>query len=109
MAQDMGKQEPEKGPLAKVRWGKRALRELGEIDSFVAMQSEDGAELVAKRIDWAVMILSNQPEIGRPGRLAGTRELAVRNTPYIICYRMGGETAWILGIQRGAKSWPSRF
>jgi toxin ParE1/3/4 len=109
MAQDMGNKEPDKSTLAKVRWGKRALRELAEIDSFISMQSEGSAELVAKRIGRAVELLSSQPEIGRLGRLTGTRELAVQHTPYLICYRMRGETVWILGIQRGAKSWPARF
>lgn len=104
----MGYEEPEESALAKVRWGKRALRELDEIDSYITMQSEQSAALVADRINRAIGILAEQPEIGRIGRLAGTRELPVQSTPFIINYRIRGEQVWILGIQRGAKSWPLR-
>jgi plasmid stabilization system protein ParE len=35
-----------------------------------------------------VASLSAQPRLGRPGRIAGTRELVIVGTPYIVPYRV---------------------
>ncbi|MCX7055916.1 MAG: type II toxin-antitoxin system RelE/ParE family toxin [Betaproteobacteria bacterium] len=44
------------------------------------------------RVLAAVDTLADQPSLGRPGRVPGTRELVVRKTRYIIPYRIRGET-----------------
>jgi plasmid stabilization system protein ParE len=43
------------------------------------------------------------PESGRPGRIAGTRELVIPRTPYVATYRVDGDAVRILrGLQRRA-------
>jgi len=37
--------------------------------------------------------LIETPEIGRPGRIEGTRELVIPRTPYIAAYRIEREMA----------------
>jgi plasmid stabilization system protein ParE len=37
-------------------------------------------------------LLAEQPNIGRPGRIPGTRELVAPKTSYIIPYRVRGDT-----------------
>jgi plasmid stabilization system protein ParE len=42
---------------------------------------------MAERIQEAVEYLMEYPNIGRPGRVSGTRELVVSGTPFVVVYR----------------------
>jgi plasmid stabilization system protein ParE len=44
------------------------------------------------------------PAIGRPGRVAGTRELIVHEN-YIVPYRVRGQHVDIITVQHVAKRW----
>jgi addiction module RelE/StbE family toxin len=64
---------------------------------------------VDDRIRAQVRQLLQFPETGRPGRIEGTRELVISQTPYIAAYRITGDTVRILRILRmlhGAQLWP---
>jgi plasmid stabilization system protein ParE len=67
----------------RVVWSRRAICHLVTLREFIAKDSEQNAALVAKRI-LAVELLETQPEMGRPGRVLGTRELVVPDTLYLI-------------------------
>jgi len=54
-------------------------------------------------------LLPNNPEMGRPGRVPGTRELLIPRTPFIVPYRLVGNTIQILRIFHGARRWPEAF
>jgi hypothetical protein len=45
----------------------------------------------------------------RPGRVANTRELVIRRTPYIVPYRVKGEVVQIITILHSAQRWPDRL
>jgi toxin ParE1/3/4 len=49
------------------------------------------------------------PGIGRPGRVAGTRELVTAGTPYIVPYRVAGDAVQIITVLHGAQNWPDRL
>jgi toxin ParE1/3/4 len=53
-----------------------------------------------------VELLQSHPEMGRPGRLPGTRELVVPDTPYIIPYRVRRERLDLLAVFHGHQRWP---
>jgi plasmid stabilization system protein ParE len=57
----------------------------------------------------AVSRQPNTPEIGRPGRVAGTRELVVSRTPYIAAYQVADGEIVILDVLHGAQKWPGVF
>lgn len=57
-------------------------------------------------ISSAVFRLGDHPERGREGRVAGTRELVVARTPYVVVYRLEAEAAVILRVLHGAQNWP---
>lgn len=67
-----------------VVWSRRAIRHLTHLHEQIEKDSSRNAALVATRILEAVKLLQDHPEIGRPGRVIGTRELVVTDTPYII-------------------------
>jgi toxin ParE1/3/4 len=52
--------------------------------------------------------LSENPELGAPGRVPNTRELVIPHTPVIIPYRVENGTLQILGIHHHSRRWPDR-
>ena len=92
----------------KVVWSRRAIRHLIHLRAYIAGDSERNAALVAKRILEAVDLLLTHPEIGRPGRVLGTRELVVADTPYIIPYRVRRERLELIAIFHGRQKWPMK-
>jgi plasmid stabilization system protein ParE len=58
------------------------------------------------RIRTCVEGLVQFPEMGRPGRIEGTRELVISSTPYIAAYRIVDEAVRILRVLHGAQQWP---
>jgi toxin ParE1/3/4 len=55
-----------------------------------------------------VELLTDTPEIGRPGRVEGTREPIVPRTPYIVD-SVEGEMVTILRVLHGAQEWPEEM
>ena len=72
----------------KVVWSPRAIGHLVRLREYIARDSEQNAAVVATRKLGAVDLSQSYPEIGRPGRVVGTRELVVPGTPYIMPYRV---------------------
>ncbi len=85
----------------KTVWSRRAIRHLVALRSRIAKGSEQSAATVADRIVQAVDLLVDQPHLGRPGRIHGTRELVVPNTPYIVPYRVRSGAVELLAVFHG--------
>jgi len=49
------------------------------------------------------------PEIGRIGRLPGTRELPLPSLPYLIVYEVGAAAVTILAVFHGARDLARAF
>jgi len=62
-----------------------------------------------ERIRTAVERLGNFPGVGRFGRVAGTRELVITGTPYIVPYRVQDDAVQIITVLHAAQRWPDRF
>lgn len=93
----------------RVRWLRRALRNLDEEASFIAAEDAVAARLVVARVLEAVAQLAEQPGLGRPGRVPGTRELIVSRTRYIVPYRVRGDTVEILRVFHTSRRLPHRW
>lgn len=89
-----------------VVWSPRAIRHLIAIREFIEKDSDGNAAAIAGRILAAIEILRVQPQMGRPGRLTGTRELVVSGTPYIVPYRVRRERLELLAVIDGRRQWP---
>ena len=92
-----------------VRWLRKALRNLDEEATYIAADDEEAARLVVARILKAVAQLAEQPAIGHPGRVPGTRELVILNTRYIVPYRVRGEEVQILRLFHTSRRPPNRW
>ena len=93
----------------RVRWLRRALRNLDEEAEYIARDDPDAAAQMVDRIATSVERLATHPALGRTGRVPSTRELVVSGTPYVVPYRVRGETVEILRVFHGARKWPEKF
>ena len=93
----------------RVRWLRTALRNLDEEASFIAADDAVAARFVVERVLEAVAQLQEQPGLGRPGRVPGTRELIVSRTRYIVPYRVRGDTVEILRVFHSSRRLPDRW
>ena len=92
-----------------VVWSPRAIRHLSALRAYIARDNPEAAAGVALTLLAAVERLAELPTLGRPGRLAGTRELVVSGTPYVISYRVGPERLEIIAVFHGRQQWPTRL
>jgi len=93
----------------RLKWLDLALDDLDEIAVHISRDNPDAARRMVGRLWNAANTLVAQPEMGRPGRVHGTRELVVGNTPFVVPYRIVGSEIQILRILHGAKNWPDHF
>lgn len=75
------------------------------IGDYIAAHNPDAALALDTQIDERSKILTDFHAAGRPGRLAGTRELSVHDTRYVIIYRVEGEVIWILRVLHTSRQW----
>ncbi len=92
-----------------VVWSPRAIQHLAALRAYIARDNPAAAAGVALALLAAVERLAELPNVGRPGRLAGTRELVVPGTPYVIPYRVGPERLEIIAVFHERQQWPSRL
>jgi toxin ParE1/3/4 len=94
----------------KVRWTSPALRDLEAIGDFI---KHDNSAAVAARIVTAILDQAGKlaafPHLGRAGRIPGTRELVVADTPFIAPYRVHDDDVQILAVFHGARKWPEKL
>lgn len=93
----------------RLRWLRKALRNLDDEAAYIANDNADAARLVVQRVLDAVAMLAEQPGLGRPGRIPRTRELVVLKSRYIVPYRVRGEVVEILRVFHTSRRLPSRW
>ena len=93
----------------RVIWTRRALADLDAMFTYVAKDNRDLAERLTFEIEARVRTLVDYPEIGRPGRADGTRELVITGTPYILPYRVRDGRVEILAALHASRQWPDQF
>lgn len=85
------------------------MANLDEEAEYIARYDPQAAVRMVQRIRSAVQNLAIHPALGHPGRVPGTRELVVSGTPYIVPYRVRGQTLEILRVFHTARKWPSQL
>jgi addiction module RelE/StbE family toxin len=89
--------------LIRIKWLDLAVDDLEDIAGYISEDNPDAARRIVSRLWTAVRTLAEQHEIGRPGRVHGTRELVVGDTPFIVPYRLVGSEIQILRVLHGAR------
>jgi len=87
-------------------WQPVALDDLESLRTYIAQFNPEAARRTRKA---AVATVAGAPELGRPGRVEGTRELPVPHTNYLLAYTVVGSLLTILAVQHSAQEWPDAF
>jgi len=93
----------------RLEYAPRYFRRLEDIRERIAADNPRAATRMIERMRTAVMRLAASPALGRPSRVADTRELVIPHMPYIVPYRVKGDVAQIITILHGAQRWPDKF
>lgn len=90
-----------------VRWTPTAVRDLESLHSFIAQDHAPAASATVDALLTGIEALVRHPEMGRTGRVPGTRELVM--APFVVAYRTFRSTIEVLAIIHGARRWPDSF
>lgn len=95
----------------EIKWLRTALRNLDQEAEYISKHDPQAARLVVQRIQNTVLLLRDNPSLGHPGRLPGTRELVVPNTRYIVPYRVRPrlQRIEILRVFHASRKLPERW
>ena len=93
-----------------IDWTEQATRQLDQAHDYITLSSSDEiATRITMHIATSVQQLATFPMSGRSGRVPGTRELVISNSPFVVAYRIEKERIVILAIYHGAQQWPEVF
>ena len=89
-------------------WSEAAESDLDAITDYIARNDVAAAVRMRDEIERRLQILADYPNIGRRGRVRGTREMVLAGTPYIGVYRVHGEDVVVIRVLHGAQRWPPK-
>ena len=92
----------------RVVWTRPAYHQLSEILGYLSERNTSAATKVVTEIDARMAQLPVHPQIGRPGRVAGTREIVLSGFPHVLAYRISTNVE-ILAVMHGARQWPEQL
>jgi toxin ParE1/3/4 len=90
----------------RVDFTRRAATEYLKGLLYIAAEDRSAAVLVQARIEEVLILLPQQPHIGRPGIVPGTRELPVSRTSYTIVYRVRARAIQVLRVLHQRRRYP---
>ncbi|MEG8118868.1 type II toxin-antitoxin system RelE/ParE family toxin, partial [Xanthomonas hortorum] len=89
-------------------WTVPAAKQLAYAQDHYHALNPTAAAAMARQVLEATRTLAEQPGRGRAGRVAGTREWVVKQTPYVLVYRVRDDALQLLHVQVDAKDWLPR-
>ena len=93
-----------------ILWSPEAIEDLTSLQAYIAEDGPAAARGVVLHIIHNIeQLLPDNPQMGRPGRIPGTRELVIPKTPFIVPYRLQRNVIQILRVYHGARRWPASF
>ncbi len=88
----------------KLRYSRRALRQLDEIFAYAAVDDPRAAASLVRRVEALANLIARHPSIGRPPDLEGVRVSRAAPYPYLIFYRAGPDTVPNLRVRHTARA-----
>ena len=89
----------------KVLWTPEAERDRSEIIDYIAEESPRAAARMDALFGDAAVKLGRFPQLGRPGKIAATREL-IPHEHYRLIYQIEAGAVWILALVHTSRQWP---
>jgi toxin ParE1/3/4 len=89
-----------------ILWSNDAIEDLTSLRAYIAEDDPTAARAVVLHIIRNIeQLLPDNPQMGRSGRVPGTRELVIPKTPFIVPYRLQRNVIQILRVYHGARRW----
>lgn len=89
----------------RVIWTQEAEQDRADIWDCIAADNPRAAVRIDELFSNAATRLAEHPKLGRPGQIAGTREL-IPHESYRLVYEIEQETVWLLALVHAAREWP---
>lgn len=90
----------------KIQWTRGANQNLKQVESYIAKANPKAAIDTILKIIKSVEMLADNPLMGRVGRIFETRELIIKETPFIVPYRVKQKHIEILRVFHSSRQWP---
>jgi toxin ParE1/3/4 len=91
----------------QLRWSPAATEDLFRIIEYIRQENSPAAQRIAKAIYDSAGSLKSFPNMGRRGRVEGTRELPLPPLPFVVVYRIREDIVEIANVIHGAQKWPA--
>ncbi|MDZ5615064.1 type II toxin-antitoxin system RelE/ParE family toxin [Achromobacter xylosoxidans] len=92
--------------MRALRWTPEAIRDREAIYDFIEADSPVAALMLDELLEQQAGRLVDHPGLGRPGRVAGTREL-VAHPNYLLIYDVTNDLVRMLRVLHAARQWPT--
>lgn len=89
----------------KLVWARPAAADRQHIRAYIAQDKPSAALALDLLLSEKAALLIDQPLLGRPGRVGGTRELVVHPN-YILVYDLSADSVRVLRVLHAARQWP---
>jgi toxin ParE1/3/4 len=91
--------------MLDLTWRRSALAQLDTLTEYIAARNPNAAQRIKALIEHHVALARVVPGMGRPGRVAGTREL-IAHPNYIIIYRATETEIVVLRVLHAHQQYP---
>ncbi len=91
--------------MLELVWSQMALSDLLAIIDYISDDNPDAAQNLKENISEKALNLIQFPNMGKSGRVAGTREL-VTAANYVLVYQVSESHIRILRVLHAAQQWP---
>lgn len=88
-----------------VIWAPEAEQDRADIWDYIAADNPNAAMRVDALFSDIATRLATHPNMGKAGKIAGTREL-IPHESYRLVYEISGDTVWVLALVHAARLWP---
>ena len=90
----------------KLRWTRAARTDRDDIYAYTEAEQPEAALRLDERFRERASQLTEFSELGRKGRVPGTRELSIAGSRYLLVYRVESDVIWIVRVLHTAQAWP---
>ncbi|WP_256376542.1 type II toxin-antitoxin system RelE/ParE family toxin [Xenorhabdus sp. KK7.4] len=92
--------------MMRLEWKPMALADREQIMEYIAQDNPQAAIALDDEFEASAERACLQPEMYKPGRVKGTREIVVR-PHYILVYRVKRDILMVLRVLHAAQQWPT--
>ena len=92
--------------MRELFWTPEAIQDRDEIYDHIEADNPTAALALDELFEEKASRLVDHPNLGKPGRIAGTREL-VAHQNYVLVYDVTGDMVRMLRVLHAAIQWPS--